>query len=85
MSEEDISSEWDTLKNVPRTKVTPLETDDLRMDILDAQHLHPDFIYRVHDGYGLETIALWRCKCFAKRFLKEKDISGNRISEPTQT
>jgi hypothetical protein len=69
--EEDIGSEWSTLKNVPKAKAKSPEVENLRLDILDARQPHPEFIYRVHEGYGLDSMALWRSRCHAKRHLKE--------------
>lgn len=67
--DDDIGSEWATLKSVPKAKAVAPDVN-LRLDILDARQTHPDFIYRVHEGYGLNSMALWRSRCHAKKHLE---------------
>lgn len=81
MDDEDIGSEWGTLKNVPKQKVTPLDTENLQADIHDARYPHPDHIYRVHEGYGLTTMALWRARCFYKRVYQDGWSANRHVKE----
>lgn len=67
--EDDIGSEWGTIKSVPKAKAQTPDVENIRMDILDVRQAHPEFIYRVHEGYGIDSMALWRCRCLAKRVL----------------
>lgn len=78
--DEDIGSEWSTLKNVPKAKAAAPDVENLRMDILDARQPHPEFIYRITEGYGLDSMALWRSRCHAKRHLKD-GFGGNKVKD----
>ena len=65
MDDDDLTSEWDTVRNVPKTQ-TQTPDVDLRSEWIELP-VHPDVLYRVIPGYSWRQMALWECQCFAKR------------------
>jgi len=64
--EDDVGSEWATLKEIPGTK-TLTENVDLRIEYM-AMGEHPEFVYRIVDEmYGFKSMAVWKLQCFGQK------------------
>jgi len=66
VDQDDLSSEWATLKEIPGVK-TLSENVDLRAEYMTMGEF-PAFVYRIVDAdYGFRHMAVWRYKCLGQK------------------
>lgn len=68
VNEDDLSSEWETIKKLPGAKALA-EDIDLRRE-LQGMAPHPEHVYKfIEDQYGLRYMSIWRYKCIGQKIV----------------